>query len=61
MIKVFAHRGASGTYPENTKSAILAAVDQAVDGIEIDVQSCLDDYMIFMTPGLIAQPQVAVK
>ena len=46
MIKVFAHRGASGTYPENTKSAILAAVDLAVDGIEIDVQSCLDDYMI---------------
>ena len=46
MMKVFTHRGASGTYPENTKSAILAAVDLAVDGIEIDVQSCLDDYMI---------------
>ena len=46
MMKVFAHRGASGTYPENTKSAIIAAVDLAVDGIEIDVQSCLDDYMI---------------
>ena len=28
------------------KSAIIAAVDLAVDGIEIDVQSCLDDYMI---------------
>ncbi|WP_404342569.1 glycerophosphodiester phosphodiesterase [Pseudoalteromonas mariniglutinosa] len=46
MIKVFAHRGASGTYPENTQSAITAAIDLAVDGIEIDVQSCLDDYMI---------------
>ena len=46
MMKVFAHRGASGTYPENTQSAIIAAVDLAVDGIEIDVQSCLDDYMI---------------
>ena len=37
MMKVFAHRGASGTYPENTQSAIIAAVDLAVDGIEIDV------------------------
>jgi glycerophosphoryl diester phosphodiesterase len=46
MIKVFAHRGASGTYPENTKSAIQAAVDIDVDGIEVDVQSCLDDYVI---------------
>ena len=46
MMKVFAHRGASGTYPENTQSAIIAAVDLAVDGIEIDVQSCFDDYMI---------------
>lgn len=46
MIKVFAHRGASGTYPENTQSAITAAVEIEVDGIEVDVQSCLDDYMI---------------
>ncbi|MGO2371148.1 MAG: glycerophosphodiester phosphodiesterase [Pseudoalteromonas prydzensis] len=46
MIKVFAHRGASGTYPENTQSAIKAAVEIDVDGIEVDVQSCLDDYMI---------------
>ncbi len=46
MIKVFAHRGASGSYPENTKSAIQAAVEIDVDGIEIDVQSCLDDYLI---------------
>lgn len=46
MIKVFAHRGASGTYPENTKLAIQAAVDIEVDGIEVDVQSCLDDYVI---------------
>ena len=46
MMKIFAHRGASGSYPENTQSAIKAAVDILVDGIEVDVQSCLDDYMI---------------
>ncbi|MGB1293248.1 MAG: glycerophosphodiester phosphodiesterase, partial [Pseudoalteromonas sp.] len=45
-MKIFAHRGASGSYPENTQSAIKAAVDILVDGIEVDVQSCLDDYMI---------------
>lgn len=46
MMKIFAHRGASGTYPENTQSAIKAAVEIEVDGIEVDVQSCSDDYMI---------------
>ena len=43
---VFAHRGASGTYPENTLSAISAALKANVDGIELDVQSCQDDYVI---------------
>ncbi|MBD1584591.1 glycerophosphodiester phosphodiesterase [Pseudoalteromonas sp. S16_S37] len=43
---VFAHRGASGNYPENTLSAIQAALQAKVDGIELDVQSCADDYAI---------------
>lgn len=34
---VFAHRGASGTEPENTLRAINAALDMCVDGIEIDI------------------------
>ncbi|MBQ4797578.1 glycerophosphodiester phosphodiesterase [Pseudoalteromonas sp. MMG006] len=45
-MKVFAHRGASGDFPENTKSAILEALKANIDGIEVDVQSTLDDYMI---------------
>ncbi|WP_165734616.1 glycerophosphodiester phosphodiesterase family protein [Pseudoalteromonas sp. C8] len=45
-MKVFAHRGASGDFPENTKSAILEALKVGVDGIEVDIQSSLDDYMI---------------
>ncbi|HBW97145.1 MAG TPA: glycerophosphodiester phosphodiesterase, partial [Pseudoalteromonas sp.] len=45
-MKIFAHRGASGNYPENTKSAILEALNVGVDGIEVDIQSALDDYML---------------
>ena len=45
-MKVFAHRGASGDFPENTKSAILEALKVGVDGIEVDIQSSFDDYMI---------------
>ncbi|CAH9054696.1 Glycerophosphodiester phosphodiesterase [Pseudoalteromonas holothuriae] len=45
-MRVFAHRGASGNYPENTLSAIRAALQADVDGIELDVQSCADDYAI---------------
>lgn len=45
-MKIFAHRGASGLYPENTRSAIDAALALAVDGIEVDVQSTLDDFAI---------------
>ena len=45
-MKVFAHRGASGNFPENTESAILEALKVGVDGIEVDIQSSLDDYML---------------
>ena len=34
---IFAHRGASGIKPENTLSAISAALAAEVDGIEIDI------------------------
>lgn len=45
-MQIFAHRGASGNYPENTTSAITAALQSQVDGIELDVQSCADDFVI---------------
>ena len=45
-MQIFAHRGASGNYPENTTSAITAALQAQVDGIELDVQSCADDFVI---------------
>ncbi len=45
-MQIFAHRGASGNYPENTTLAITAALQAQVDGIELDVQSCADDFVI---------------
>ena len=36
-MKIFAHRGVSGHYPENTLLAIQAAIDCGSYGIEIDV------------------------
>ena len=37
-MKVFAHRGASGDYPENTLLALEQAILARCDGIELDVQ-----------------------
>ena len=37
---VFAHRGASGTAPENTLEAFQLAASQGADGVELDVHLC---------------------
>ena len=39
---VFAHRGESGTYPENTILAFEAALKSGVNGIELDVHKTKD-------------------
>ena len=41
-MKVFAHRGFSGKYPENTMLAFAKAVEAGCDGIEIDVHLTKD-------------------
>lgn len=46
MAKIWAHRGASGYYPENTISAFEEAVKQKADGIELDVHLSKDGYLI---------------
>ncbi|WP_227937924.1 glycerophosphodiester phosphodiesterase [Alkalihalobacillus deserti] len=40
--KIFAHRGFSSRYPENTMVAFQASVDIGADGIEFDVQLSKD-------------------
>ncbi len=39
---VFAHRGASARFHENTLAAVAGAIDAGADGIEIDVRRTLD-------------------
>jgi len=45
-IKVFGHRGAAGLVFENSLPAIQRALDEGVDGIEIDVRKTTDDEVI---------------
>ncbi|MBU1198758.1 MAG: hypothetical protein KKF46_06190 [Nanoarchaeota archaeon] len=48
MVKVIAHRGFSGRYPENTLLAIKKAVELGVDWVEIDVWSTIDHCIVLM-------------
>ena len=41
-----AHRGASGTFPENTLSAFRAAIDAVLDMCELDVQLTRDGAVV---------------
>lgn len=47
-LEVIAHRGASGTRPENTLPAFLRAVDLGAHMIELDVQLSADDAVIVL-------------
>lgn len=44
--EIFAHRGYSTAYPENTMIAFIAAEKLGVDGIEIDVQLSKDEQLV---------------
>lgn len=46
MIKVFAHRGDSGKYPENTMLAFHQAAAAGADGIELDIQCTKDGVLV---------------
>ncbi|MCB7319318.1 glycerophosphodiester phosphodiesterase [Lacrimispora sp. 210928-DFI.3.58] len=45
-MKVMAHRGYSGKYPENTMLAFQKAAELGVDGIELDVQMTKDGKVV---------------
>ncbi|MGN0398954.1 MAG: glycerophosphodiester phosphodiesterase [Blautia sp.] len=47
-MKVYAHRGFSGQYPENTMLAFRKAVEAGCDGIELDVQLSKDLIPVIM-------------
>jgi glycerophosphoryl diester phosphodiesterase len=44
--QIFAHRGASGLAPENTRAAFQLALEAGVDGIEVDVQLTGDRQLV---------------
>jgi glycerophosphoryl diester phosphodiesterase len=46
MTQIFAHRGYSSAYPENTMSAFVAAEKAGADGIELDVQLTKDGEVV---------------
>ena len=43
---IYAHRGNSSVYPENTMSAFRSAVDLGVHGIETDVHMTKDGILV---------------
>ncbi|BDX08392.1 glycerophosphodiester phosphodiesterase [Planctobacterium marinum] len=46
-MKIWAHRGASGEYPENTLLAFEHAIKQNADGIELDVYQVEDEFYVW--------------
>ena len=48
MSGIFAHRGFSGKYPENTMLAFEKAVEIGVDGIELDVHLTKDNEIVII-------------
>lgn len=48
MSKIYAHRGFSGKYPENTMLAFQKAVELGVDGIELDVHLTKDNELVII-------------
>ena len=48
MVMNYAHRGASGYFPENTMLAFIEAVEMGCDGIETDVQMTRDGVLVLI-------------
>ncbi|EAF5413538.1 glycerophosphodiester phosphodiesterase [Listeria monocytogenes] len=48
MTEIFAHRGSSGTHPENTIPAMKAAILSGADGIELDIHVLKSGELIVM-------------
>jgi glycerophosphoryl diester phosphodiesterase len=45
-VKKIAHRGASGRYPENTRLALVKAIEAGTDMIELDCQLSRDGHVV---------------
>lgn len=47
-MKVLAHRGFSGNYPENTMLAFTKAIEAGADGIELDIHESSDGKLVII-------------
>jgi len=45
-VRIYAHRGASGDFPEGSKAAYMGAIEQGADGFECDVRLTKDKQII---------------
>jgi len=52
-MKIFAHRGCSGAYPENTLAAFAAASKLPIEGIELDVHLSKDGELVVIHDELV--------
>ena len=48
MTEIYAHRGFSGKYPENTLMAFQKAAEVGAEGIELDVHTTKDGEVVVM-------------
>lgn len=46
MTKIYGHRGAKGMYPENTLLSFEKAIEQGVEGLELDVHMTKDSEIV---------------
>lgn len=46
LTKIYGHRGSKGEYPENTLLSFQAAIDEGVDGLELDVHLTKDGEIV---------------
>jgi glycerophosphoryl diester phosphodiesterase len=47
-VRVYGHRGAPATHPENTLGSFAAAIESGADGLELDVQASADDVPVVL-------------
>ncbi|MCR4339728.1 MAG: glycerophosphodiester phosphodiesterase [Gemmatimonadaceae bacterium] len=65
MIEAISHRGSHVSHPENTIGAVLAAVGEGADGVEIDVHAASDGVIVvhhdFFPRGTVADRRLASR
>lgn len=63
-VSIIAHRGASGTHPENTFAALDQALNEGADGMELDLQLTRDGEVVVFhdhTLRKLGQPRLRVS